>query len=53
MTPSLADSFLCAKDPLTPALSRKGRGSPGVPVEKTFPSPLAGEAGLSGEKLGI
>jgi methylenetetrahydrofolate reductase (NADPH) len=29
--------------PLTPALSREGRGSPGVPVERAFPSPLAGE----------
>ena len=27
--------------PLTPALSREGRGSPGVPAEKAFPSPLA------------
>ena len=31
------------KGPLTPALSREGRGSSGVPVEKAFPSPLAGE----------
>jgi ATP-dependent helicase HrpB len=29
--------------PLTPTLSREGRGSPGVPVEKAFPSPLVGE----------
>ena len=31
------------ESPLTPALSREGRGSPAVPVERAFPSPLAGE----------
>ncbi len=32
-----------AEAPLTPALSRKGRGSTGAPIEKASPSPLAGE----------
>ncbi len=36
-------SAAAAEGPLTPALSREGRGSPGVPVEKASPSPLAGE----------
>ena len=31
------------KAPLTPALSREGRGSPGMPAERASPSPLAGE----------
>jgi len=45
---SFSDSDLATfraamKAPLTPALSREGRGSQAVPVERASPSPLAGE----------
>ena len=39
-----------SKTPLTPALSREGRGSPGVPVEKAFPSPRPSARGYGSKK---
>ncbi|MGO9172025.1 MAG: DNA mismatch repair protein MutS [Rhodomicrobium sp.] len=39
---SLSGSSL-SEGPLTPALSHEGRGSPGVPAGKAFPSPARGE----------